>query len=425
MNFDMNFTDGQIHQVSFYAADVQNLGRTQEFVVRDADSGAILAYQGIWNFQPGRYVTFDLSGHVLVQVHNTKPGGDAIINGLFFDAAPQTPTPFVKEDDTTGGAWRNTYGSQGAYIVGQAGTFPPNVGVLLEGDATARMVASKDVSSDPRALDNVDVTNPNHMLGYFATQSSMTFDLQFKDSDTHQVGIYVADYEKAGRAERIDVLDSSGNVVDTQLVSNFSSGKYLFWNLSGDAKIRITRLAGPDAVVSGFFFDATPGGLAQFAGTNGTAQGNWRGQFGYSGAVVLGESGDALPAFADVDVLPGDHSLQTVVASTRDPRAPQTVKNLNNRTVSYLHTSSSMTLDIHITDNQIHRFTIYALDWDRQGRAERIEFLDPLTGQVLTGEDIANFDNGTYLSWNIRGDVQMRVTRLAGPTAPISAYFFD
>ncbi len=425
MNFDMNFTDGQIHRVTFYATDLQNLGRTQEFIVRDADSGMILAYQGLWDFQAGRYVSFDLSGHVLVQIHNTKPGADAIVNGIFFDPAPQDPSRFVKSDTTTGGDWRNQYGSQGAYIVGQADEFPSVVGVLLEGNATGRVLSSKRIATDPRALDNANVTDPRHMLGYFATPDSMTFDLHFKDADTHQVGLYLVDYERLGRAERIDILDASDNVVDSQLVSDFGQGKYLFWNLDGNMKIRITRLAGPDAVVSGFFFDTPPGSPAQFLSADRTTSGNWRGRYGFQSAVVLDEPEDYLPPFADVDVLPGNRSLQTVVPVTSDPRAPQLVHSLTNRTVSYLHTTTSMTLDINITDNQTHRFSIYALDWDRKDRAERIEMIDPTTGQVLTTNDIADFENGVYLSWNIRGHVQMRITRLAGPTAPISAYFFD
>jgi hypothetical protein len=299
------------------------------------------------------------------------------------------------------------------------------VGVLLEGDATGQMVQSKGVATDPRALDNPDVANAKHMLGYFATPTSMTFDLQFKDAQVHQVGIYLADYERAGRSERIEILDAGGNVVDTQLVSNFTDGKYLFWNLDGNMKIRITRLAGPNAVVSGFFFDAPAGSPAQFLGADRTTEGNWRGHYGYQSAVILGDSGSSLPVFADVDALPGNRSLQNIVSSTSDPRAPLKTSSLNDRMVSYLHTTGSMTLDINLTDNQIHRFTVYALDWDRQGRAERIVFLDPTTGQVLSSQEIADFDDGIYLSWNIRGHVQMRVTRLAGPTAPISAYFFD
>lgn len=425
MTFDLDFTDNQIHRVSLYATDLQNLGRTEEITIRDAATGTLLNYQGLWNFQTGRYVTWDLSGHVLIQVHNTKPGGSAIVNGLFFDQAPQTANRFVKQDTTTQGRWQNSYGSEGSYIVGQGGDFPSLVGVDLQGNATGRMVTAKGVASSPVSLDNPSITNPTHMLGYFATPDSMTFDMHFTDGQAHQVGVYLADYENAGRAERIDILDSNGNVLDTRRVSNFSQGAYLFWNLDGNMKIRITRIAGPDAVVSGFFFDAPAGSPAQFLGSDRLTSGNWQGIYGFGGATVFGDQVDDPASFADVQILPGNNSIQTLVPFTTDPRAPQLVENAAVRQVTYLHTTGTMKLDVNITDNQIHRLTIYALDWDRKGRVERIDILDPSTGQVLSSQTLANFQNGAYLSWNIRGHVQVQVTRLAGPTAPISGYFFD
>ena len=41
-------------------------------------------------------------------------------------------------------------------------------------------------------------------------------------------------------------------------MSNFASGEYLVWTISGNVLITITRTAGVNAVLSGLFFDAAP-----------------------------------------------------------------------------------------------------------------------------------------------------------------------
>jgi hypothetical protein len=51
---------------------------------------------------------------------------------------------------------------------------------------------------------------------------------------------------------------SSGSVLDTRVVTNFTGGEYLVYSVTGSINIKITSNAGPNAVVSGIFFD-TPG----------------------------------------------------------------------------------------------------------------------------------------------------------------------
>jgi hypothetical protein len=84
-----------------------------------------------------------------------------------------------------------------------------------------------------------------------------------------------------------------------------------------------------------------------------------------------------------------------------------------------------MTLDLSFNDNQTHKVSLYALDYDHKKRVERIEIVDPATGEVLSSQEIADFKNGQYLTWDLSDHVQIRITRLAGPTATISALFFD
>ena len=53
----------------------------------------------------------------------------------------------------------------------------------------------------------------------------------------------------------MDLVDAgTGALLNSQTVNSFSGGEYLVWNLSGHVVVRITALAGPNAVVSGLFF---------------------------------------------------------------------------------------------------------------------------------------------------------------------------
>ena len=75
------------------------------------------------------------------------------------------------------------------------------------------------------------------------------------DGQIHQVALYFLEWNKKGRSERIDVLSSAGQVVDSRTLSSFNGGEYLVWNIAGNVTFRMTCLAGTNAVLSGLFFD--------------------------------------------------------------------------------------------------------------------------------------------------------------------------
>jgi len=86
---------------------------------------------------------------------------------------------------------------------------------------------------------------------------SLSIDLRFNDTSTHQVALYLLDWDnyQGGRSERVDILDANGTQLDSHSVSGFANGQYLVWNLSGHVMVRITNLNGAaNAVVSGILF---------------------------------------------------------------------------------------------------------------------------------------------------------------------------
>lgn len=86
---DINLTDGNTHQIAFYAMDIDqwNGPRSETIEVRDT-SNNLLDSRSLTNFQNGRYLVWDIQGHVILKVINTKPGSNALMNALFFGGKP-------------------------------------------------------------------------------------------------------------------------------------------------------------------------------------------------------------------------------------------------------------------------------------------------------------------------------------------------
>jgi hypothetical protein len=108
-------------------------------------------------------------------------------------------------------------------------------------------------TADVRALRNA--ANTGRLAATWYAGSSFTIDLNLSDGQTHRVALYALDWDGAGRSERVDVLDAAtGAVLDSRVLSAFGGGEYLSWDLTGHVVLKVTNLAGPNAVVSGLFF---------------------------------------------------------------------------------------------------------------------------------------------------------------------------
>jgi len=84
---DLNFTDGAQHQLAVYCLDYYTGGgRTQTLSILDGVTNAVLDSRNVTSFQNGKYLVWNLTGHVILQVTNTGPI-NAVISGLFFDPA--------------------------------------------------------------------------------------------------------------------------------------------------------------------------------------------------------------------------------------------------------------------------------------------------------------------------------------------------
>ncbi|MCU1337781.1 MAG: hypothetical protein JWO19_3362 [Bryobacterales bacterium] len=90
---DLNFNDGAPHQLAVSCLDWDAGGRIQTVSILDGVTNAVLDSQNVDSFQNGKYLVWNLTGHVLLRVTNTGPI-NATISGLFFDpASPGSTAP--------------------------------------------------------------------------------------------------------------------------------------------------------------------------------------------------------------------------------------------------------------------------------------------------------------------------------------------
>src|SRR5262249_51791923 len=157
-----------------------------------------------------------------------------------------------------------------------------------------------------------------------------------------------------------------------QTASSFSGGEYLVFTVSGHVNLRFTNLAGPNAVVSGLFFEPAgssttppPTSTATFVRADATTQGTWQGAYGADGYNVFGTT-PAYPSYATVS--PSGQSSWTWAASTTDVRGLQK-PGASDRIASCWYAPGSFTVDVNLTDGQSHQLALYLLDWDRKGRS--------------------------------------------------------
>lgn len=208
-------------------------------------------------------VPFGLSASATVKAKAVASGygNSAVASASFSIGVPpggvQATALFVRSDLTQQGTWKGIYGSDGNIVVGNLTNYPGYVQATPVG-CTQYIWA--DPTTSGIALQKANSAT-SRLAACWNASSGFGVYLNFTDGKTHRVTVYCLDWDAQSRVQTIDILDAtSGQVLNSQVVSSFSSGKYLIWDLSGYVILRVTPSAGPNAVISGLFFDPTPPG---------------------------------------------------------------------------------------------------------------------------------------------------------------------
>jgi hypothetical protein len=356
--------------------------------------------------------------------------GDSPYSNESFATTPPPPAAtiasatFLLQDKSTSGNWKGVYGPDGYYVLGDSTKVPSYVQAGFVGNS---FWSWADSTSSVEALQKAATTDRVAACWYNA--ASFDINLNFTDGLSHRVALYFVDWDYAGRQQTVQILDtSSGAILNTQTISAFEDGQYLVLDLKGKVTLRIARVLGANAIVSGIFFGnstlPTPTATvaaAQYIGMNSSALGNWKGLFGAQGCNVI-DNGSVAPTFATVS--PSNKTDYLWDGGTSDPRALQNISD-SLRTAACWYAPSTFNVNVRCKDALTHKVTLYCLDWDRAGRTQTIDVIDTNSGVVLHSATINAFSNGVYLSWNIKGDVTFRFTRNAGSNVLVNGLFFD
>ena len=413
----VTLNDGQSHDIAVYALDWNDVGRHELVRVTSAATGAILSEQLLTNFNAGVYLQWVVTGSVVITVTQEGGGsGQAVLSGLFFDppsapriAAPVATATLVTKDAASQGNWIGTYGTDGYDIAGMMANLPGYAVIALSGDSLE--TPSNGVIGD---LQNPGGVGRN--ANYWANGNILSVDVSITDGQAHDVTIYVLN----GYGEQIQVTDAAtGAVLDTESAS-ITTGLFLEWTVTGSVVITMTRVTSGAAVLSGVFLDP-PTPNATLVNRDNTTQGSWIGTYGAQGNNVIGLT-PSYPSYATVQ--PAGQTNLTWTSNTNDPRALEEAGN-QARIAEAWASATSFTLSVSFSDDQAHNLALYAVDFDNQGRSERVKITRAATGALLDSETLTGFSGGVYLDWRIFGSVVITVTRVAGPSAVVSGLFFD
>ena len=433
---DVNVAAGHSYNLELYFLDYDARGRTETVTLSDSSTGTTLNSQSVSNFASGEYLVWTISGNVLITITRTA-GINALLSGLFFDPAGSPPpsqppvatASFLDADTTTQGNWIGTYGTQGYNDLG-SGVNNPTYATVTPAGQSLYTWATPPFSAGQALL--VPPAGVSRIAAAWYSSTSFTIDVNVAAGHSYDLELYFVDYDAHGRAETVTLSDSStGTTLNSQSVSNFASGEYLVWTISGNVLITITRTAGVNAVLDGLFFDPAgpppppppPTATASFLATDTTTQGNWIGVYGNQGFNVLG-SGVSNPTGATVT--PAGQSLYTwATPAFSAGQALQVPPAGTSRIAAAWYSSTSFTIDVNVATGYSYNLALYFLDYDARGRAETVTLSTASTDTTLNSQSISNFASGEYLVWTISGNVLITITRTAGVNAVLSGLFFD
>ena len=248
VNVDLG--DGQMHNLELYFVDWDSTSRSEQVQITAASSGAVLDTETVSSFHSGVYLDWQVSGDVVITITDLA-GANAVLSGLFLNPATVQTTSLVAANAATQVNWIGEYGTQGYDVIGNAASLPNYATVTPSGQSSYTWAAS---TTDPRALENANDTGYIAACWYSAT--SFTVDVNLTDGQAHDLTLYAVDWDSEHRSEQIQILSATtGAVLDTETISSFSGGTYLQWVVTGNVLIKVTNLAGPNAVLSGLFID--------------------------------------------------------------------------------------------------------------------------------------------------------------------------
>ena len=89
---DVNVTAGNSYDLELYLLDYDAKGRAETVTLSDANTNVVLNTQTVSNFAGGEYLSWAISGNVLITITRAA-GANGVVSGLFFDPLGTVPPP--------------------------------------------------------------------------------------------------------------------------------------------------------------------------------------------------------------------------------------------------------------------------------------------------------------------------------------------
>ncbi len=166
----------------------------------------------------------------------------------------------------------------------------------------------------------------------------------------------------------------------------------------------------------------TPTAAATYVGSDAATQGNWTGQYGADGQLIANDLSN-LPTYAAVSF--SGALTYTWASSSGDVRALQESKGSTSRIASTYYNATDFTIDLNLTDGEVHKISLYFCDWDNGGRDETISIVDAASRVVLASLPLASFYGGLWEVWEIKGHVQIQAVHTGGSNGVVNGLFFN
>jgi hypothetical protein len=164
--------------------------------------------------------------------------------------------------------------------------------------------------------------------------------------------------------------------------------------------------------------DATvPESAARFLGVDTRTQGDWHGKYGGVGHDVM-RVVRQLPENFHVEW--GGARIHTWTADTDEPRA---MAGHNSRRVAACRYADEIELTVEGRSGGV-RLSLYCVDWDRTRSKQQFTVWSD-DGTILDQREVAGFQDGQYLTWEIRGRVHITIEHEGGLNAVVSGLFLD
>ncbi len=329
-----------------------------------------------------------------------------------------TIAEYQRTDSLTRGAWKGAYGLEGGIAPYGGFTSANYVQVSAWGNYPLNWASS---TTDARALQKI--SGADRFASAWRGTNDFYFFFNFTDTKAHQVSFYFVDWDRQNRSQLVEFFDDdTGDLLAVETISNFAEGVYSTWNLQGNVAMRVSRISGPSAVMSGIFFDKLANASAHFLGSDATTSGSWRGVYAAEGGLATPWGNFTPPSYVQISAY--QNLGVTWAGSTSDARALQKGTGTDRFAGAWRNTGEFYFF-LKFNDSRAHQVSFYFLDWERAGRQQKVEVFDQGTGNLLHSQTISNFGNGLYLTYNLKGNIRMRVSRIAGPDCVMSAMLFD